>query len=118
LRLESGFGFSPHLKLPQQNVPGRRGRGQLSSHDATPNKSMGELEMAVRTTVVGSWWIHPEMEQDLARYHAGELSPQEGEAVLNRAAAKAIEEQRELGLDEWTGGEYTPTISSCTCTSA
>ena len=62
--------------------------------------------MAVRTTVVGSWWIHPEMEQDLARYHAGELSPQEGEAVLNRAAAKAIEEQRELGLDEWTGGEY------------
>jgi methionine synthase II (cobalamin-independent) len=67
---------------------------------------MGELEMAVRTTVVGSWWIHPEMEQDLARYHAGDLSPHEGVAVLNRAAAKAIEEQRELGLDEWTGGEY------------
>ena len=28
------------------------------------------------------------------------------EAILNRAAAKAILEQRELGLDEWTGGEY------------
>ena len=62
--------------------------------------------MAVRTTVVGSWWLHPEMEQDLARYHAGELSAPEGAAVLNRAAAKAIAEQRDLGLDEWTGGEY------------
>ena len=62
--------------------------------------------MAVRTTVVGSWWLHPEMEKDLARHHAGECSPQESEAILNRAAAKAIQEQRDLGLDEWTGGEY------------
>ena len=62
--------------------------------------------MAVRTTVVGSWWPYPELEQDLAGYHAGKLSHQEGEAVLNRAAAKAIQEQRDLGLDEWTGGEY------------
>jgi methionine synthase II (cobalamin-independent) len=28
------------------------------------------------------------------------------EGVLKRAAAKAIQEQRDLGLDEWTGGEY------------
>ena len=62
--------------------------------------------MPVRTTVVGSWWLHPEMEQDLARVHAGKLSTQERDAVLNRAAAKAIQEQRDLGLDEWTGGEY------------
>ena len=62
--------------------------------------------MPVRTTVVGSWWLHPEMEQDLARHHAGECSPQESETILNRAAAKAIQEQRDLGLDEWTGGEY------------
>ena len=26
--------------------------------------------------------------------------------MLNRAAAAAIDEQRALGLDEWTGGEY------------
>src|ERR1700721_4737971 len=62
--------------------------------------------MPVRTTVVGSWWLHPEMEQDLARVHSGKTSPQETETILNRAAAKAIQEQRELGLDEWTGGEY------------
>ena len=62
--------------------------------------------MPVRTTVVGSWWLHPEMEKDLARHHAGQCSPQESEAILDRAASKAIAEQRDLGLDEWTGGEY------------
>jgi methionine synthase II (cobalamin-independent) len=62
--------------------------------------------MPVRTTVIGSWWMHPEMEEDLARHHAGKCSPQESEAILNRAASKAIKEQRDLGLDEWTGGEY------------
>ena len=62
--------------------------------------------MGVRTTVVGSWWLYPEMEKDLARHHAGQCTPQEGEAILNRAATKAIKEQRDLGLDEWTGGEY------------
>src|SRR5262249_60774784 len=71
------------------------------------NRQIGEgLHMPVRTTVVGSWWLHPEMEKDLARHHAGELSPKESEAVLNRAAAKAIAEQRALGFDEWSGGEY------------
>ena len=62
--------------------------------------------MSLRTTVVGSWWPLPEHEQDLDRYHAGQLSAEEGEAVLNRATTAAIAEQRALGLDEWTGGEY------------
>ena len=62
--------------------------------------------MAVRTTVIGSWWPYPEDETDLARYHAGKLSATEGEAVLKRAATRAIAEQRSLGLTEWTGGEY------------
>jgi methionine synthase II (cobalamin-independent) len=56
--------------------------------------------MPVRTTVIGSWWLHPEMEKDLARHHAGELPAKESEAILSRAAAKAITEQRDLGLDE------------------
>jgi 5-methyltetrahydropteroyltriglutamate--homocysteine methyltransferase len=62
--------------------------------------------MSLRTTVVGSWWSLPEHDQDLHRYHAGQLSAEEGEAVLNRATTAAIAEQRALGLDEWTGGEY------------
>ena len=62
--------------------------------------------MAIQTTVVGSWWPYPEDEVDLARYHAGKLSAAEGEAVLKRAATRAIAEQRSLGLTEWTGGEY------------
>jgi methionine synthase II (cobalamin-independent) len=62
--------------------------------------------MGIRTTVIGSWWPYPEDEADLARYHAGKLSAAEGEAVLKRAATRAIAEQRSLGLTEWTGGEY------------
>lgn len=62
--------------------------------------------MSVRTTVVGSWWLPEEHAGDLRRYHAGELSEEEGTAVLDRAASAAIAEQRALGLDEWTGGEY------------
>jgi methionine synthase II (cobalamin-independent) len=31
-------------------------------------------EMALRTTVVGSWWKLDEHEDALRRYHAGELS--------------------------------------------
>jgi 5-methyltetrahydropteroyltriglutamate--homocysteine methyltransferase len=62
--------------------------------------------MALRTTVVGSWWKLDEHEGELARYHAGELTRAQGDELLDRAAASAIAEQRELGLDEWTGGEY------------
>ena len=62
--------------------------------------------MALRTTVVGSWWKLDEHEEDLRRYHAGELGAEEGQDLLDRAATAAIAEQQELGLDEWTGGEY------------
>jgi 5-methyltetrahydropteroyltriglutamate--homocysteine methyltransferase len=62
--------------------------------------------MGVRTTVVGSWWWPAEHSADLLRFHEGELEAGEGEAVLQRCAAAGIAEQRELGLDEWTGGEF------------
>jgi 5-methyltetrahydropteroyltriglutamate--homocysteine methyltransferase len=62
--------------------------------------------MAVRTTVVGSWWPLPEHEDALSDYHHGRLSAEDGERVLRDAATAAIAEQRDLGLDEWTGGEY------------
>jgi 5-methyltetrahydropteroyltriglutamate--homocysteine methyltransferase len=62
--------------------------------------------MPLRTTVVGSWWKLDEHEDALRRYHAGELGDEEGEQLLNTAAAAAIKEQQDLGLDEWTGGEY------------
>jgi 5-methyltetrahydropteroyltriglutamate--homocysteine methyltransferase len=61
---------------------------------------------ALRTTVAGSWWPLPDLEDELRRYHAGELTEQEADDVLRRAASVAIEEQRGLGLSEWTGGEY------------
>jgi methionine synthase II (cobalamin-independent) len=62
--------------------------------------------LALRTTVVGSWWKLDEHEPELARFHRGEMDDAEGEELLNRAATAAIAEQRNLGLDEWTGGEY------------
>jgi methionine synthase II (cobalamin-independent) len=62
--------------------------------------------MPVRTTVVGSWWPYAEDEADLKLVHAGKLPKDKADQVLNRVATKAIREQRELGLDEWTGGEY------------
>jgi methionine synthase II (cobalamin-independent) len=62
--------------------------------------------MALRTTVVGSWWKLDEHEAQLASHHRGELGSEDGEDLLKRAAATAIDEQRALGLDEWTGGEY------------
>lgn len=62
--------------------------------------------MSVRTTVVGSWWWPAEHAAELRRYHDGELDAATGEGVLERCAAAAIAQQRELGLDEWTGGEY------------
>jgi 5-methyltetrahydropteroyltriglutamate--homocysteine methyltransferase len=63
------------------------------------------MAAGLRTTVVGSWWPIPEFQQELRRYHAGELSDEDGAALLSRAAEQAISEQRALGLTEWTGGE-------------
>jgi 5-methyltetrahydropteroyltriglutamate--homocysteine methyltransferase len=62
--------------------------------------------VALRTTVVGSWWPLQEFEQDLRRYHNGELGAEEAEALLNRCATQGIREQTDLGLTEWTSGEY------------
>jgi 5-methyltetrahydropteroyltriglutamate--homocysteine methyltransferase len=62
--------------------------------------------MALRTTFPGSWWPYPDLNEDLGRYHRGQLPREEGIAVMNTCAARAISEQREFGLDEWTGGEY------------
>ena len=65
------------------------------------------MSSGLRTTVAGSWWPLPEFEDELLRYHRGELGEAEGEALLRRAATLAIEEQRGLGLTEWTGGEHS-----------
>lgn len=62
--------------------------------------------MALRTTLVGSWWPYEDSYDDLRRYHRGELPTEQGEALLRDLATKAIAEQRALGFDEWTGGEY------------
>ena len=62
--------------------------------------------MSVRTTVVGSWWWPAEHAGELRRMHDGKLDEATSEALLDRCAAAAIAQQRELGLDEWTGGEY------------
>lgn len=59
----------------------------------------------LRTTVVGSWPPAQEFERDLQRYHHGELVPNEAVALLRDVAARAIHQQRECGLDEYTGGE-------------
>lgn len=61
---------------------------------------------ALRTTVTGSWWPLDDYDSELRRYHAGELESEEGDALLKRAATEAIQQQRDLGLTEWTGGEY------------
>jgi HAMP domain-containing protein len=71
--------------------------------------------MPVRTTTVGSWWTLEEHADDLRRYHRGELGAEDGAGVVQRAARAAVDEQRELGLDGWTGGEYSTTTSSTTC---
>jgi methionine synthase II (cobalamin-independent) len=72
----------------------------------------------VRTTVVGSWWLHPEYERDLLEYHDGKLSLDEAEGVLERAAARAIKEQRDLGLDDGQVVNTARVILSASCTAA
>ena len=62
--------------------------------------------MSVRTTTVGSWWPQEDVTEGLREYHAGNLGADASERLLRESAATAIAEQRELGLTEWTGGEY------------
>jgi methionine synthase II (cobalamin-independent) len=59
----------------------------------------------LRTTVVGSWPPAKEFEHDLQRYHRGELARNEAEALLHDVAARAIRQQQDCGLNEYTGGE-------------
>jgi methionine synthase II (cobalamin-independent) len=62
---------------------------------------------SLRTTVAGSWWPLVEHQAELGRYHNDELAGETANETLRDAAAQAIREQRELGLTEWTGGEYS-----------
>ncbi|MDP9382095.1 MAG: hypothetical protein M3Q29_18515 [Chloroflexota bacterium] len=59
----------------------------------------------VRTTVVGSWPVDDRFREPMERYHRGELSGDQGEALLRDVAAVAIAQQVACGLDEYTGGE-------------
>ena len=59
----------------------------------------------LRTTVVGSWPVDDRFRESMGRYHRGELSGDEGEALLREVAAVAIAQQVACGLDEHTGGE-------------
>jgi methionine synthase II (cobalamin-independent) len=63
--------------------------------------------MSIRTTAVGSWWIPEALAPNLERYHKGEIEGEAAEQLLKDAAALAVIEQRNLGLLEWTGGEYS-----------
>ncbi|HZO91335.1 MAG TPA: hypothetical protein VFB38_23630 [Chthonomonadaceae bacterium] len=59
----------------------------------------------LRTTVVGSWPVANAFKDRLHRYHAGQLTPGQAEALLCEMAATAIAQQQGCGLDEYTGGE-------------
>ncbi len=64
------------------------------------------MNRGLRTTIVGSWWPQPDAGDSLHAMHRGRLTAEEGENLLRRCAEQAIREQRDLGLTEWTGGEY------------
>ena len=72
--------------------------------DACPSLRMrGRHQML--TTVVGSWPAPPHLLEPLAQFHRGELGGEAAEELLIETARVAIHEQRDCGLDEWTGGE-------------
>ena len=60
----------------------------------------------LRTTVTGSWWPAVGHEDRLLEMHRQGIDPDARESLLRDCAARAIAEQRDLGLTEWTGGEY------------
>lgn len=59
----------------------------------------------LRTTVVGSWPMADEFEDQMKQYHQGQLTSQQAEILLGEVARVAIAQQQECGLDEYTGGE-------------
>jgi len=59
----------------------------------------------IRTTVVGSWPIPPDLKPQLTAYYRGDVDDDEARAVLQAAARIAMQEQRACGLDQIMGGE-------------
>jgi 5-methyltetrahydropteroyltriglutamate--homocysteine methyltransferase len=59
----------------------------------------------VRTTVVGSWPIPPSLKPQLTAYYRGHSSDDEAAEILQTAAAVAMQEQKDCGLDQIMGGE-------------
>jgi methionine synthase II (cobalamin-independent) len=59
----------------------------------------------IRTTVVGSWPIPPQLKPHLTAYYRGDTSDDAAYDVLQRAARIAMDEQIACGLDQIMGGE-------------
>jgi len=59
----------------------------------------------IRTTVVGSWPIPPDLKPQLTAYYRGDVGDDDACAVLQAAARIAMDEQRACGLDQIMGGE-------------
>lgn len=64
------------------------------------------MSNGLRTTVVGSWWPQEGLDTRLHEMHRGTMPADETRALLDDCASAAIRQQRDLGLTEWTGGEY------------
>lgn len=62
--------------------------------------------MSIGTTVIGSWWVPAGCEEELQKTSGDDPASPARAAALQWAAELAVAEQRELGLDEWTGGEF------------
>jgi methionine synthase II (cobalamin-independent) len=63
------------------------------------------MEPLLLTMVVGSWPPDERFQPALRRYFRGELADDVAEELLRAAAGVAIDQQRSLGLDVYTGGE-------------
>lgn len=59
----------------------------------------------IRTTVVGSWPISPQLKPQLTAYYRGDSSDEQAHPVLQQAARIAMDEQLACGLDQIMGGE-------------
>ena len=64
------------------------------------------MSSGLRTTVVGSWWPQEGLDTRLHQMHRGAMPVDDARKLLDECASAAISQQRELGLTEWTGGEY------------
>lgn len=64
-----------------------------------------EVNLMIRTTVVGSWPPAEEFAEALQQYHQGEMESDLQHDFLSEVAELAIDQQCLCGLDEYTGGE-------------